>query len=379
MKTDETTPKILIICLTRRGGLLHFNDCLVRELQHLCDLRVISIAGAEHIAGYDLPPQNQIELLTGKGARGTFTGLFRPAIWKKITGVFNSFDPDIVHITAAQEWNPILGAYIRQIRRKPLIYTLHDVIHHEGVPFHFRVTEGIFRHQPDGFVVLTEKGKEILVSEGKKKEDILVVPHGVYDFFSSTLDTPLAPKKEILFFGRIEPYKGIDVLLKASKRVLRRHPDWTLHIAGGGNLQPYESFYRKETQIRITNRFLSDEEVAEVMQQSAIVALPYLSATQSGVIPTAFAFRKPVIATNVGGIPDMIRDYETGLLVPPNDVYALEQALEKLIENKTLRNILGMHGWKFAQESLGWRSIAKKHITFYRNRFGSGNLTDESR
>lgn len=356
--------KVLIICLTRRGGLLHFNDCLTRELRTFCELKVISVENAEHIDQYRYDAEIDLTLNTGSGAKGTLSHLLNLKTWRFFSKVIDSFKPEVIHITSAQEWNPFLGVYFRSIKRIPLIYTLHDVIPHEGMPLYTRITEKLFRHQPDGFVVLTAKGKEILVSEGIRSDSILVVPHGTYDFFTEYTDPLIKPRLEILFFGRIEPYKGIEILLKAAQNTLDRHPNWTLHIAGGGSLEPYRK-YLDRPQIRVSNRFLSNEEVAAAMHTASIVALPYLTATQSGVIPIAFSFRKPVIATNVGGIPDVIKNLETGLLVPPNSISALDYALEKLIGDPALRRQLGENGWKYQKEELGWRSIARKHADFY--------------
>jgi starch synthase len=369
MKTGNTGMepkiKILLICLTRRGGLLHFHDCLAESLSKLGIVGMITAENAEHIGGVLSNPDIQhFPLNTGIGKKGTIQRLLHPATWLRIIQVFFHFRPDIVHITSAQEWNPFLGFFIRFLCRKPLVYTIHDVVHHEGTPRYFRITESIFRKIPRYFVVMTNQGKEILISQGLLPERILVVPHGIYDFFTQgSKETDLA-QNEILFFGRIEPYKGLDVLLKALPPVFEKHPDWTLHIAGGGDLEPYRQNLDNE-RIHVTNRFVTDEEVAAFMRKASIVALPYLSASQSGVIPTAFAFHKAIIATKVGGIPDMIENRKTGLLIPPNDVAALTQALMELIEHPVLREKIGENGYIFANENLGWTAIARKHLDFY--------------
>jgi glycosyltransferase involved in cell wall biosynthesis len=216
---------------------------------------------------------------------------------------------------------------------------------------------------PDGLVVLTNEGKQILLQKGFPENKILVVPHGVYDFFTK-YSKGIPEKQEILFFGRIEPYKGIDILLEAARPLLDTNPDWRLQIAGGGDITPYRN-QLSHPQINVTNRFLSDEEVAGFMEQAAIVSLPYLSASQSGVIPTAFAFGKPVVATAVGGIPDMVQDRKTGLLIPPNDIHALRATLEELMHDHNLRKTLGTAGKEFAAAELSWDSIAVKHRDFY--------------
>ena len=363
----EKRIRVLMICLTRRGGLLHFNDCLAESLSRICDLRLICEQNAQHAK--ELPGVDLQTIDTGKGAKGTILRLFSPRTWKDLRRLADEFRPDVVHITSAQEWNPALGWFVRKTLKKPLIYTIHDVIHHEGTPFYFKITEGIFRSMPDGLVVLTDQGKKILIRKGVPEEKILTAPHGVYDFFTQFGQPDIEERKEILFFGRIEAYKGVGVLLSAARPLLDQYPDWKLQIAGGGDVTPYSELLR-HPQIELTNRFISDAEVAEFMQRAAIAALPYLSASQSGVIPTAFAFGKPVVATRVGGIPDMVRDEETGLLVPPNDPEALRTALKRLMDDPALRKRLGEAGRKFAQTELSWDSIAEKHAAFYRKFIG---------
>ena len=358
---EEKKLRILLICLTRRGGLLHYNDCLAEALSKHCEVHLICAANAEH--AHELSGVNIDELDTGKGAKGTLLKLFAPQTWKDIRRISEAFDPDVIHITSAQEWNPALGLFIRKTLKKPLVYTIHDVIHHEGTPFYFKITEGLFRGMPDGIVVLTDQAKRILIQKGTAEEKILVAPHGVYDFFTE-FQQGLPEQQEILFFGRIEPYKGIGVLLEAARPLLDEYPDWTLRVAGGGDITPYRE-QLNHRRILVDNRFLSDAEVAAFMEQAAITALPYLTASQSGVIPTAYAFGKAVTATAVGGIPDMVEDGVTGLLVPPNDPNALREALRRLMNDPELRSRLGAAGKKFAEEELSWDSIAEKHIGFY--------------
>ena len=358
----ERNLRVLLICLTRRGGLLHYNDCLAESLSRICDVKLLCAAGAEHARV--MPEIDMEELDTGKGAKGTLLKLFAPQTWQSVRKISDDFDPDVIHITSAQEWNPALGIFIQKSLKKPLIYTVHDVIHHEGTPFYFKITEGLFRSMPDGLSVLTGQGKQFYVQKGFPADRILVTPHGVYDFFTQ-YRKGLPEQKEILFFGRIEPYKGLNVLLEAVRPLLDENPDWKLQIAGGGDVTPYRELL-DHPQICLTNRFLSDAEVAEFMERASIAALPYLSASQSGVIPTAFAFGKPVIATAVGGIPGMVRDRETGLLIPPNDVNALRDALQQLMSDPDLRSRLGNAGREFAASELSWTSIAGKHASFYR-------------
>ena len=208
---SEKKIRVLLICLTRRGGLLHYNDCLAQSLTHYCEVRLICAEHAEHaqeLSGIDIHTIN-----TGKGAKGTLLKLFSRQTWKDIRRIADEFEPDVIHVTSAQEWNPALGWFIQKILKKPLIYTIHDVIHHEGTPFYYKVTESLFRKMPDGIVVLTDQGKKILMERGALEEKILVAPHGVYDFFTQYASDNVSEQKERLFFGRIEstlyPFFGL--------------------------------------------------------------------------------------------------------------------------------------------------------------------------
>lgn len=358
----ERKLRVLLICLTHNSGQLQFNNCLADSLTKFCDVGLINATGSEQ-APLD-PAVHLFSFDSGSSRSSAIKKMIAPDTWSFINNVINTFDPDIVHITSAQEWNPALGLRIKNGLKKPLVYTIHDVIHHEGTPSYFKFMDDAFRKLPDYFVVLSEMGKKIICKGGAKEANVLVVPHGIYDFFTQYSAAEITEKNEILFFGRIEPYKGLNTLLDAIPGVFEKHPDWTLHIAGGGDISPYADRLNDD-RIRVTNRFISNEEVAEFMRKAAIVALPYLSASQSGVIPAAFAFSKAVIATDVGSIGEMVINRETGLLIPPDDAVSLEKAINLLIDDPDLRRKLGANGLEFANQNLNWNAIALKHADFY--------------
>lgn len=389
-RTNRSGIKVLCIGLARRGGMLHFHDCLAEGLAAHCTVASLTAATADH--GERIALQTNIRhffIDTGKGAVGTLSRLLAPDSWRALDRAIDAFCPDVVHITGAQEWNPFLGAILKK-RNIPTVYTVHDVIHHEGVPGYFRVTEAIFRKTPSGFVVLTGESKRQLAAQGVDEAKIRVIPHGVYDFFrknqneaanaSESAETDVLTdepsRKEILFFGRIEPYKGLPILLDAFAPLAAAYPDWRLVIAGSGDVSAFRERL-DHPQIELINRFVSDDEVETLMKRAEIVALPYLSATQSGVIPTAFPFEKAIVATAVGGIPDMIRDGETGLLVEANNAASFRIALERLMTDAELRAKLGKAGADFARTNLSWDAIAAQHVAFYQelllSRIGLGD------
>jgi D-inositol-3-phosphate glycosyltransferase len=128
-----------------------------------------------------------------------------------------------------------------------------------------------------------------------------------------------------LFFGHIRPFKGLDIALEAWKQV-----DATLVVAG----EPWwDAKYEPQTNVRFDLRFIPDAEIATYFAAADVVLAPYRSEAQSGVALTAFHFARPVIATDVGGLPDMI-DGRNGILVPPEDPQALAKAVDEFFTRR---------------------------------------------
>jgi glycosyltransferase involved in cell wall biosynthesis len=139
----------------------------------------------------------------------------------------------------------------------------------------------------------------------------------------------------VLFFGLVRAYKGLDVLLRAVARA-RQHLPLTLVVAGEfyQDRAPYDALVGElglQDAVRIVDRYIPNEEVEPYFRAADVVVLPYTSATQSGIAQIALSFERPVIVTRVGGLPEAVRDGETGLVVPPGDPAALAAALLELL------------------------------------------------
>jgi glycosyltransferase involved in cell wall biosynthesis len=132
---------------------------------------------------------------------------------------------------------------------------------------------------------------------------------------------PAVSRRRALFFGHIRPFKGVDIALEAWKKL---KCDVELMVAG----EPWFGFKPTEQKnVRYDLRFIPDAEVAKYFEEADVIIAPYRSEAQSGVAMTAFHFGKPVIATRVGGFPDII-DGRNGMLIPPEDPQALADAVD---------------------------------------------------
>ena len=157
----------------------------------------------------------------------------------------------------------------------------------------------------------------------------------------------------ILFFGRVEEYKGLKYLIKAHEILKQKKVYHKIVIAGRGTeLDKYKNILDKNPHFEIKDYYIPPEEIANLFLNSNIVVLPYTDATQSGVLMMAMNYARPVIATRVGAIPEIIVDGYNGLLVPPRNPYMLSLAIERLISDKEFAMLLGKNAKKMVEEAL---------------------------
>jgi glycosyltransferase involved in cell wall biosynthesis len=166
-------------------------------------------------------------------------------------------------------------------------------------------------------------------------------------------------------FGRMEAYKGLEVLVEAAERLHAAGRPVRLVIAGKGPEQT-----RLAARIaalpgaQAIDRYLEPGDLQAEIARAACVVAPYLDATQSGVLASAFANGKPVVASRVGGLGDVVHDGANGLLVPPGDAAALARAIGRILDDAPLREALTEGAQAFAAGALNWNSIAARILDF---------------
>ena len=140
-----------------------------------------------------------------------------------------------------------------------------------------------------------------------------------------------------MFFGRIWKYKGLQYLIRAEPLVKAKIPDLKIIIAGEGeDFSPYDKMIVNREIYDIRNYRIPEDEVSFLFEKSTIVVLPYVEATQSGIIPIAFQFGRPLVSTRVGSLPDLIDDGKQGILVPPKDVKSLSKAIISILSDEEM-------------------------------------------
>jgi glycosyltransferase involved in cell wall biosynthesis len=346
-----------MIELIREGGMVHYASQLSNALSKMEDVRLSAILPEDadcDIFSYNITIR-RVPVIRKNPHR--FDTLFKQILY---------VDPDIVHILIKHPWFiPIVP--LLKLKKYPLVVTIHDIESHEGErSFIASISSNMLMKWADEIFVHGEKLKNQLADKGVSRDKIIVIPHGDYSFFTEYKNDTIKEEDAVLFFGRIVDYKGLEYLIKAEPLITKQFPDIKIIVAGGGDFSGYERLIANKKKFEIVNKFIPDKQVAELFQRTRIVVLPYIEASQSGIIPIAYAFKKPVVATDVGAIPEVVDDGVTGFIVPPRDSDALAEAIIKLLQDEKLRKRMGENAYIKMKEELSWDKIAEKTIEVYK-------------
>lgn len=360
--------KILLIQLFGRGGTQLYLSRLVNALSE--NENEIAVILGSYLFDEKYFNTNNIKIILFSVNPSYFRMILKiinPLIYYRLIKIITCEKPDIIHVVFE---DTLVGIIIHLLRgRYPIVLTEHDPSPHLGESLFVKINWGIARflseRSVDAIIVHGEKLKNILNSRGISEEKIQVIPHGDYTFYKKWKTDLQTEKKSILFFGLIREYKGLDYLLKAILKVNESVPGVKLIIAGDGDLSQYENLYSSDINYEIYNYFIPDEDVASFFQRASIVVLPYIDASQSGVVPIAYAFKKPVIVTNVGSVPEVVDDGVTGVIIPPKDVDSLANAIIQLLIDDNLRTKMGESAYHKMKNELSWDSIANKTVELY--------------
>ncbi len=278
-----------------------------------------------------------------------------------------SFAPDVVHL---QRGHPAFALALPWLRRRPLVVTIHDVLHHPGDRESGRVpqfVEDLAPRAADQAIVHAEALRTMVTERlGRSRDSVQVVPHVRLGDDRDALEV-VEEDGLVLFFGRVWPYKGLEYLIRAEPAITARVPHARFLIAGRGeSLDRYVRLMTHPERFTVCNEFVSVPRRAELFRRASLVALPYVEASQSGVVPLAYTFEKPVVATAVGGLSEMIEDGVTGYLVPPRDAEALAGAIIRLLEDPNLRRRLGRSGKLKLERECSEAAVAAQTLEVYR-------------
>lgn len=269
---------------------------------------------------------------------------------------------DVIHLT----WPANVYEFIIYMLKRKIILTVHDPFPHTGLDTRIvRLRRKVaFRCVPH-FIILNKAQREKFLSFYHLPSSAVIDSRlSCYTYLNMVEQdmTTVPEQKYILFAGKISKYKGVEYLLEAMKKVHDTFPDIKLVVAGGGKYHFDISEYAALPYIDIRNRFIPDEELVALMNKTQFMVCPYTDATQSGVIMSSFTFGTPVIATRVGGLPEMLGNGKYGMLVKEKDTDALYQGICSLLsDDKQLADYRKEIAKDYTSDGyLSWKTIAEE-------------------
>jgi D-inositol-3-phosphate glycosyltransferase len=365
--------KIAMVCYPGRSGLTHYSESLSQSLVKFpLDIQLITNKSAE---------------IDEKGADYTVVKLFTRTRW--ILFVLPRFifhvlknEIHVLHFQNSLKFF-VLTFFLLLLFKlcgKKIVFTAHDVLPHTKKRWYqIYILKGIY-NLTDAIIVHSEQNKQTLnslISSGKK---LYVIPLGVFDRFLTEHEVTQeearrkigidSGSKMLLFFGHVSQRKGADSIIREIKKVMNKDERVVLVIAGESD---YPNHYLEslvdqnglEDKVFIFNRWIAEDEVKDFFIAADAVILPYKAGYTSGILKVAYAFRKPVIATNVGELSELVKKDKSGILmndpIDQNDVEAIihmlnsPELLEQYRENIS----------KVVEKKYSWQTIAKKTHEVY--------------
>ena len=297
-----------------------------------------------------------------------------PLTWYQTKNSIKNNNYDLIII---QFWHPffaILLGYLAEAVHKAgiscrIIALCHNITSHEGSPIDKMLTKFLFK-RIDGFLV---QSRSVIpdLKEIVPEADFVYNPHPIYNVFGQPLEKETARQileldpqvPIILYFGYIRQYKGLNYLIKAFPAI---------HKKIGGKLLIVGEFYDKkdkyldliretglQDKIIVVDRYIPDNLVNDYFSAADILVLPYISATQSGITQIALSYNLPCVVTNVGGLPEVVKDGKTGFVVEPQNPETIAQKVieyftksNRKIIRKNIQQEREKYSWDRMQESI---------------------------
>lgn len=358
-----------------RGGIAHYTTLLVRHLR----------AAGHTVPLYSFTRQYPRWLFPGKTDRDPSSTPLRveceyildpinPLTWWQLYRRIRTDQPDLLILQWwVPYWTPTLTMLTRWIKNNTpvkIAFICHNVVPHEGGGVIDRRLALTALCRGDALIVHSEQDRyrlhallpyaHVVKANHPTYAELADMGHGVVHNLRQELNIP-AHKPIILFFGFVRPYKGLEYLIQAMRTVIEHTH---AHLLVVGEFWTHPEFYRRYAEefgvnkaITIVNRYIPNEELQPYFDLADVVVLPYVSATQSGVVQLAFGFGKPVITTRVGGLHEVVQDGVNGLIVPPQDEQALAAAIVRYFVEDMASELTANVRQTAVAQSYSWQQL----------------------
>ncbi len=356
-----------------RGGLASFNERLARQfLQEGNTVTIYTFSlqypsflfpGTTQYSTESKPQNITIKVCINS---------INPANWLMVGNELKKNKADLIVV---RYWlpfmGPALGTILRRVKKNNhtrIVCIADNVIPHEKRPGDKQFTR-YFLKPIDAFITMSEGVLKQLRQFTNKPATVAV--HPLYDNFGEQINKTEARRhlnineneRVILFFGFIRKYKGLDILFHALNLLMQQaYPFNKIKLLVAGEYYEDQKFYAELIdQLGIAGNlilhtdFIADSEVKYYLSAADFVIQPYRSATQSGVTPLAYHFEKPMLVTNVGGLPQLVPDRKVGLVAEPN----AQSIAEKIMELYTLGEEFFLPNLIEEKKQYSWKKLTK--------------------
>ncbi len=324
-----------------KGGIAHYTDLLCRALREDGnEVQLYTFKFQYPKLLYKKPQKDMKSSGFGTNDADFCIHTLNPFNWIKVAGRIKKQKPELIIL---QWWHPYFApcfwSICKLLRREKILFVCHNVFPHERFPLDRLLTKwtlGCGRY----FITQSKMDARDLLSV---KHDAVyrVTPHPTYGMFCRQGMSMQKAREQLqidqgqrvlLFFGFVRKYKGLQYLLEAMKLLKERDFKVQLWVVGdfGEDKDEYVEQIRTfeiGDQVQMVQGYVPDDEVEKYFAASDLVVLPYLSATQSGIVQIAFGFEKPVLVTEVGGLPDVVTNGKTGYVVEPRSAEMIAEAI----------------------------------------------------
>ena len=328
-----------------KGGIAHYTSLLCQALRKKHDVTMVSYKMQYPKILFKMEQRDYSNDMFKIEDTDFYINTANPVNWIATASHIRKKKPDLVIL---QWWHPYfapcywsIGSLLGKCK---VLFICHNVFPHERFPLDRFLTKMVMA-KGDYYIVHSKQDEEDLKTIRKNAKYKRTVLPTFNAFKIQNLDKTegrrqlgiAEEEKVLLFFGFVRGYKGLKHLIRAMQRIVNNVEQAKLLIVGdfAGDKEEYLKLieeYGVKDYIEIHDGYIPDQEVEKFFAASDVVVLPYESATQSGIVQIAYGFEKPVIATKVGGLPEVVLDGKTGYIVPSKDSEKLAERITDYFE-----------------------------------------------
>lgn len=329
-----------------RGGIAHHTALLFQELSKRHAVQVITFKRQYPAFLFPGKTQNEVDEMIRIPTEMRIDSI-NPLTWLATGREIKRRKPDLLIFTYSLPFfGPCYGTIARAATRgteTKVLFLCHNIVPHERRPGDVTFTR--FALKAADFYIVQSDAVERDLKKFFPDAVYRKIPHPVYNIFGSPVEKRaareklgIADERILLCFGYVRAYKGLRTMLEAMPMILK---EMNVRLFVVGEFYDSREMYGKliadlglEKNVTIISDYVANEMVALYFSAANVAMLPYTSATQSGIAQIAYNFNKPVIATNVGGLGEVVRDGVTGFVVPPKDPEALANAVLRFFKEE---------------------------------------------